>query len=310
MKTIKYGSSGEEVKLVQTLLGGLIADGVFGKLTQAAVVAFQSANGLVADGIVGPLTWEKLLARTPSEEIPDINMPTLTRGSTGDDVKFLQQILGNLTADGIFGEKTYAAVVAYQKAHGILANGIVNAYTWQLLLDEKPAEPSVTILRPPDYKQFDSRWGNLMFSSHGDRTQTIRSSACGPTSMADVVAHWWDSKITPVEMCQFAIINGYREYEGGVSGEFFGAVAKSYGASKVIRSGNIATATSCLDKGGLVVVCFGPGRWTSGGHFCLLWNYKNNIFSINDPGSSSKSKETGTYAEVRDQARGYWCIFK
>lgn len=35
-------------------------DGVWGRRTEAAVKAFQSANGLTADGIVGPKTREKL----------------------------------------------------------------------------------------------------------------------------------------------------------------------------------------------------------------------------------------------------------
>lgn len=32
-------------------------DSVWGRRTEAAVIAFQLANGLVADGIVGPITW-------------------------------------------------------------------------------------------------------------------------------------------------------------------------------------------------------------------------------------------------------------
>jgi peptidoglycan hydrolase-like protein with peptidoglycan-binding domain len=39
----------------------LVVDGVFGRLTEAAVKAFQKSRGLVVDGIVGPLTWSKLL---------------------------------------------------------------------------------------------------------------------------------------------------------------------------------------------------------------------------------------------------------
>lgn len=56
MTTLKKGSRGEEVKLLQGKLN-LIADGIFGPLTEEAVKEFQKANGLDADGIVGPKTW-------------------------------------------------------------------------------------------------------------------------------------------------------------------------------------------------------------------------------------------------------------
>ncbi|MBR2743664.1 MAG: spore cortex-lytic enzyme [Clostridia bacterium] len=57
----RYGSSGEEVRLIQTKLknwgyyGGAI-DGIYGSETQAAVKYFQQKNGLTADGIAGVRT--------------------------------------------------------------------------------------------------------------------------------------------------------------------------------------------------------------------------------------------------------------
>lgn len=57
---LRKGSKGEDVKLLQKLLGGLAVDGVFGSLTEKAVMAFQQKNKLVADGICGPKTWTAL----------------------------------------------------------------------------------------------------------------------------------------------------------------------------------------------------------------------------------------------------------
>lgn len=56
---LKNGSKGELVKLIQNKLK-IKSDGVFGKLTEAAVKKFQEQQGLKADGIVGKLTWRKL----------------------------------------------------------------------------------------------------------------------------------------------------------------------------------------------------------------------------------------------------------
>lgn len=59
MTTIKKGSKGEDVKTLQKKLN-LIADGIFGPLTEEAVKEFQKKNNLTADGIVGPKTWAAL----------------------------------------------------------------------------------------------------------------------------------------------------------------------------------------------------------------------------------------------------------
>ena len=59
MVTLKKGSRGEEVKILQKALN-LLADGIFGPLTEEGVKAFQQSKGLVVDGIVGPKTWAAL----------------------------------------------------------------------------------------------------------------------------------------------------------------------------------------------------------------------------------------------------------
>lgn len=63
--TLQMGSSGDEVKTLQTKLkrwgyyAGSI-DGIFGAATKRAVIAFQKKNGLTADGIVGAATLKAL----------------------------------------------------------------------------------------------------------------------------------------------------------------------------------------------------------------------------------------------------------
>lgn len=60
METLKKGSRGEQVKILQRHLD-LLDDGIFGVLTEEAVKEFQKSHGLVADGIVGAKTWNALL---------------------------------------------------------------------------------------------------------------------------------------------------------------------------------------------------------------------------------------------------------
>jgi len=68
----------------------------------------------------------------------DCNIPTLRRGSQGDEVADLQTILNarygaDLDVDGNFGKATEAAVKAFQKSHGLTADGVVGPKTWKAL---------------------------------------------------------------------------------------------------------------------------------------------------------------------------------
>lgn len=59
MQTIRKGSRGGEVATLQRALN-LIADGIFGPITDEAVRDFQRSRNLATDGIVGPKTWAAL----------------------------------------------------------------------------------------------------------------------------------------------------------------------------------------------------------------------------------------------------------
>ena len=62
---------------------------------------------------------------------------TVKYGSQGEDVLALQNTLNqngyNLSADGIFGDKTLTAVKQYQQAQGLTVDGIVGMNTWGAL---------------------------------------------------------------------------------------------------------------------------------------------------------------------------------
>ncbi len=118
------------------------ADGVFGANTEAAVLAFQRAHRLTADGATGPQTWAALIV-------------TLQDGSTGYAVRAVQDQMNyrvravqglvnyrgstygySLAVDGVFGPTTRLAVLAFQAAGGISADGIVGPVTWHALVNE------------------------------------------------------------------------------------------------------------------------------------------------------------------------------
>lgn len=73
MKILKLGSRGHEVLQVQIRLN-LPADGIFGRITETTVEAWQRDNGLTPDGIVGPKTWEALFPTLQTEDLISIPM--------------------------------------------------------------------------------------------------------------------------------------------------------------------------------------------------------------------------------------------
>ena len=146
MPMLYRGCTGDAVKTLQEKLNAKgfdsgNVDGIFGAKTYAAVTAFQKTNSLGVDGIVGKLTWGKLYGVSPAMPVETtvVGRPMVSYGSRGDAVRKLQELLNALgydcgSVDGIFGSKTYAAVLAFQKANGLGADGIVGPLTWGKLV--------------------------------------------------------------------------------------------------------------------------------------------------------------------------------
>ncbi|MFT3843090.1 MAG: peptidoglycan-binding protein [Myxococcaceae bacterium] len=118
------------------------ADGVFGPMTQRAVVNFQRAHGLAADGIAGPRTEAALRGGGAAPARPASGGggggSVLREGSRGAQVATLQRALASKgfspgVADGVFGPMTQRAVMSFQRAHGLSVDGVVGPQTWGAL---------------------------------------------------------------------------------------------------------------------------------------------------------------------------------
>lgn len=143
VNTLRYGSEGNEVTTLQNRLIALgylagSADGKFGRDTKSAVIAFQKANGLSADGVVGTDTSTKLYASNVVSNTVS-STQTLRVGAVSDAVRDMQNrlitlgYLENGEADGKFGVKTSLALIEFQKANGLSADGVAGAKTFAKL---------------------------------------------------------------------------------------------------------------------------------------------------------------------------------
>jgi len=130
----KVGHKRHPVHTVQYLLRAndhpVVVDGVFGPACEKAVRTFQESKRIAVDGVVGPKTWVALIIQ-------------VAQGSRGEAVRGVQeefnlrQLAGTsigLTADGVFGPETDAAVRAFQGTLGLTVDGIVGALTWRALV--------------------------------------------------------------------------------------------------------------------------------------------------------------------------------
>ena len=307
--TLKDGSKGAMVKAIQYIVG-TEADGKFGKKTAAAVKAYQSEHGLDADGKVGKLTITKMIAEAP----------TLKVGAEGVYVQVVETLLDTMKADGKYEQNEIDHVKTYQASKNLVVDGIVGKKTYNALFNINSTTPAsdsslnpttdngTNSTKPVDYKQYDSKWGKIKYSTHTS-SQTISNSGCGPTSMADIIATWYDKNFTPKEACKLAVDNGYRTYNSGTAWGYFQFIAKRYNVSKFVQTSSFATMQACLAAGGYVVVSFRPSKWTKGGHYCVLWKDDGKIIYVNDPASSSSSRAKGTYKEVKDAAKQYFCFY-
>jgi len=152
---LRRGMNGPSIRQVQERLNELGAnpplatDGAFGPLTEAAVMAFQRSSGLNADGVVGPRTWEALFTQAPPPPTvwPPYPGVVLRRGMNGPSIRQVQERLNELGAnprlatDGVFGPLTEAAVMAFQRANGLNADGVVGPRTWEALFSRQPVSP-------------------------------------------------------------------------------------------------------------------------------------------------------------------------
>lgn len=185
---LRLGSAGEEVRTIQRQLNRISANypsipripstnGIFESTTRAAVLQFQKIFNLDRDGIVGKATWYRIkqiynavkrVAELYSEgitlsEVERIFSKVIRQGSRGNEVRIIQYYLQfisyfndsipTIAIDGIFGPKTYEAVVAFQNEYGLAADGIAGRATWNMLQE---AYNGILRSLPEDYLAYAS----------------------------------------------------------------------------------------------------------------------------------------------------------
>ena len=322
LATIKLESKGDLVKVAQYLIGYAErkqATSIYDQLFANAVVEWQSQHSLITDGIIGPKSWEVLAAEAPT--------CSTSKNKKSAYSCAIQILVGGLDVDGDYGAKTKQAVAAFQSASGLTADGICGPKTWAALItgtsnsSATPAGAGQTttggkvLNNCVKYLQWDSKWKNVKYSTHTS-AQTIGNSGCGPSSMAMILATWEDKNITPVQTCDEAFKNGYRTYDSGTAWGYFKYVFKHHDCfSKYVETSSVSTLTAALREGALAVCSMNANDnhfWTSGGHFIVARGCDDTYIYANDPNKSEtpRKQAASKFQSCMKQAFIFWPIVK
>ena len=98
----------------------------------ALVMAIGAVTACTLAGVVASVS------QTPTQSLEVVQTAILRQGSSGSEVKEMQQKLkrwGYYTGsvDGVYGAATKKAVIAFQKKNGLTADGVVGAATYKAL---------------------------------------------------------------------------------------------------------------------------------------------------------------------------------
>lgn len=123
------------------------------------------------------------------------------------------------------------------------------------------------------YSQIDPRWKNKLYTSTGNTSQTMGSSACGPTCSAMVVSSI-KGTILPTTMADLYVQYGFRSANNGTYWSAFRWTADVFdiGYKEVQRLNDVC---DLLEQNYMIISACGNGLFTTGGHFILIYGYED-----------------------------------
>lgn len=171
----------------------------------------------------------------------------------------------------------------------------------------------------PLYKQGDPRWGEIDFDDPKWTEKfgtTIKSSGCGPTTLAMALSYYNAQEIFPPEIAQKVLDNGWRALDwdekekkllpNGTHHDAMVEIPKLYEVDSWKASWE--EAEEALSQGELVIQSQGPGHFTDFGHFILLTGIERDLYKVHDSGSRNITH--ATREEITRNLRQCWILEK
>jgi peptidoglycan hydrolase-like protein with peptidoglycan-binding domain len=210
---LRKGDEGDAVKQMQQALkaqGYFTGEvtGYFGAITESALMAYQTAAGLAPDGVAGATTLNWLLSGSGSGDgaASSGGSTVLRLGDTGTTVSSLQSMLksaGFYTGgvDGNFGEGTQTALIAFQAAAGLSADGVAGTQTLEKLagvangsITLPPSSSAGSGSSSPSGSSGSTSGGSSSGTSGGSSGAVTPSQTNGSIKLVD----WWSGEINSI----------------------------------------------------------------------------------------------------------------
>ena len=170
--------------------------------------------------------------------------------------------------------------------------------------------------QPVVYHQTDPRWKKLPYRVKGE-TATIGGSGCGPTAAAMAIETLTGQTFTPVDACKWSVDHGYKALNAGTYYSYFVPQFRAFGIECRQMLGNSLhnkpdhsihnKVKEYIRDGAWAIALMGPGTWTSGGHYVLVWDWNAKV-RINDPASTKDKRLNGDPDTFRREVKQYWLI--
>lgn len=150
--------------------------------------------------------------------------------------------------------------------------------------------------------QWDKRWA---YKKYGD--SNIGLAGCGPTCLSMVIFSLTrDENATPDVIAEYSENNGHYVDGIGTAWALMTDVPGQYGVSSKEISISEETFKSELDEEKMLICGVGPGDFTTGGHFIVIYGYDEEGFLVNDPYCMARSQKKWSYERLSGQLKVAW----
>lgn len=191
MKTLKYGSKGEQVSQLQHLLishGAKIAkDGDFGEMTEKAVIAYQKSANLIADGIVGAKTWRSLRGNAAANPITQADYDAAAKrlDVPVNVIRAFAKVESN--GSGFFADGRPAILFERHVFYRLL-----KSKRGKVLADRyASSHPNIVNAKTGGYKGGTSEWVRLQFALTIDADCAYQSASWGAFQIMGRTGRTW-----------------------------------------------------------------------------------------------------------------------